>query len=1590
MKKYLIAIIASIFVLQSFAQTFDKNYSDGLLYVSTKISALKPVISNNPRNISAEALPFLSKLKEKYGITQVMRPFAQADDDALLPYILKIQFSQFGKTAELMRDLEALQEVNYCEKVPLMKVDVVPNEGMLTHLTQINAANAWNVYSGFSNITVAIVDNAVMWTHADLAQNTFTNTAEIAGNNIDDDNNGYIDDRNGWDCSNWDNNAVPTNTAMLHGTHCAGIAAACTNNSIGIASIGWGIRMIPVKTEFDNGSTSSISNGYDGIIYAAKIRARVISCSWGGSGFATTEQAVINYAWNRGCIVIASAGNSNSTTQNYPGAYANVYCVAACDPSNVKSTYSNYGTWVDITAPGNSIQSTVPYTGSVAAYQQLSGTSMATPLVAGLAGLMLSLSPNMTQTNVLNCISSTAVNIYSIAANASLTTGSLMGAGRIEAYQAMLCASSFSAMPPVANFYAFPKVSCPATPVAFTDSSLYQPTSWLWVFQGGTPATSTLSSPVVTWSTPGTYSVAMTCSNVNGTSSKTKLSYITIGNAINLPFSEGFENAAFLPTNWTDKNIDNDNIFWQRRPSLGGFGTSTACAMFDNYTYNCANERDEMRSPKYNFSNVANARLRFDVAYAKYDNVFSDSLQVSVSTNCGATWTSIYLRGGAQFTTAANSTSQFVPTSTQWRRDSIDVSALTAGQPNVMFAFINRGHYGQPIYLDNINLVFPTPTVGVVYNSTVCANGTVNFTNTTTGAANYTWTSSGALPASSTGTNVSLTYSNSGVYSVSLLAQNGTTFTTTVRSVTVVAYPSPSASGASVCAGQTAVVSASNASSYLWSNASGTFAATSTAAVSPTTTSTYTLTGYNSTCGTSLAVNVSVTPLPTLTALSASICQGASTTLSVSGANSYTWSNGSNQTTITVSPSTNTVYTVSGTASNCIASRTLAVSLYSNVVISAAASPSLLCTGATANFTAGGALTYTWPGGSTGNSYSLTATTSTVITVTGNDGNCNGTKQVTISVIAPPTTSISANPSGSVCAGTTVTLTAGGATSYTWANTSNTTSTLLQALTTNTVISVTGSNAACAVTNSIAITVQALPQLSISVSSASICPGGSSSLTASGAPSYSWSTGGFNGSISVTPSVSTVYTLTGILNTCSNTATSAITVFSNVIISAAVSPTIICTGATANYSAAGALTYTWSGNTLGATYTLAPTTSTVISVQGFDGNCYGNTQVSVTVISPPSITLSANPSGTLCAGKSVTVSASGAGTYTWSGSSSSLTSISQSVNTTTVFTVSGSNAACASSASITVPVQALPQLVLSTNSGTICSGDTYTVTVSGASTYSWSNGSIASTASLSSTTNTVYSVTGYSNACFSVANFSLVTLQLPQSSLTTTNINCNGECTGAYSMTTLGNGPFSYTVGATCNAPTCNSLCAGNYTALVSDNSGCSEIKTFTITQPSAISATITAVNPTCGSCNNGSMTSVVSGGSPGYSYTWSPAAGNGPAAAFLTNGCYTLTVRDVRNCIFQTSKCIENTTGIEELGAEQIRLYPNPNHGQLIVESDREMQLAVHTQLGQLVLVGKIEAGVNHIELSTLAKGVYMICLSTNEQRVYKKLLLE
>jgi subtilisin family serine protease len=777
------------------AQVINPAYRDGKIYVKCKPWALKACLGDNPKNLSFQKINFLSDLVSVYGIQKVSRPFFQAGDDANLPFVLRVEFSVVQKTEELLSVLQKIPAVEYAEKIPLARIDAVPNDPLFVtagggnHLNQINAPNAWNLSTGNPSITVAIIDNAVMWSHADLVANTYTNAGEIANNGIDDDNNGYVDDRNGFDVADYDNNAIPTNTNMNHGTHCAGIAAATTNNGIGIAGIGWNIKFIPVKCEPDNGSVSNVTFGFEGIIYATKAKAKVISCSW--TNFSTTpsitEQAVIDYAWNHGCIVVACAGNFSSSTPYYPGAYTNVYCVAAVTNADILAPYSNYGTWVDVAAPGTTINSTVPYVGS-ALYQQQSGTSMATPLVAGLAGLILSYAPNMSRTNVLNCISSSATNVYTLSGNSAYVSGNMLGAGRIDAYGALLCASAYTAHIPQANFYAFPKNTCPNTTVQFYDSSVYAPTSWNWVFQGGSPGTSTLANPQVMWSSPGTYSVFLSATNASGSHNITKQSYISINTAQSLTAAvqEGFENTAFLPLGWTENNITNDNMRWQRKTGLSAFGIGTACAMFDNNTYIVAGDRDEIRSPRFNFSNVAKVKLRFDVAYAKYDDTFSDSLEIKMSTTCGQSWTTIYYRGGNSFTTCPDySSGTFVPNAGQWRTDSIDVSAA-AGQNNVLFSFVNHGHFGQPIYLDNVNLFFPAPNLAISFNSVACVTSPVNYSYTASGGVNYQWQFQSGTPATSGAGSVSVNYANVGTFTINLSASNGPVQSSVIGSVSVI------------------------------------------------------------------------------------------------------------------------------------------------------------------------------------------------------------------------------------------------------------------------------------------------------------------------------------------------------------------------------------------------------------------------------------------------------------------------------------------------------------------------------------------------------------------------------------------------------------------------------------------------------------------------------------------------------------------------------------------------------------------------------------------------------------------------------------
>lgn len=288
-----------------------------------------------------------------------------------------------------------------------------------------------------------------------------------------------------------------------------------------------------------------------------------------------------------------------------------------------------------------------------------------------------------------------------------------------------------TSMPPAPEFAANTTTICAGQSVIFSDLSIGSPTNWSWSFPGGTPSTSSAPNPTVTYAASGNYNVTLTVTNGNGSNSATKTTYINVATPQSLPFTEGFT-AAVAPANWENFDKGNDDVKWEHSTNAGGFGASTQSAYFDNFNNDVNGKRDELRTPKYNFTFSSHPILVFDRAYARYSSVNNDTLAILVSTDCGMTFNVLYVKGNTSLATAPDKTSSiFVPTATQWKKDTVDLLAY-AGQGNVMFAFQNRGFYGQALYIDNINIhnviatslfdeetksginVYPNPSSGLV------------------------------------------------------------------------------------------------------------------------------------------------------------------------------------------------------------------------------------------------------------------------------------------------------------------------------------------------------------------------------------------------------------------------------------------------------------------------------------------------------------------------------------------------------------------------------------------------------------------------------------------------------------------------------------------------------------------------------------------------------------------------------------------------------------------------------------------------------------------------------------------------------------
>ena len=292
------------------------------------------------------------------------------------------------------------------------------------NLPKIRADVAWDSEKGDPGVVIAVMDTGLDRTHPDLAANVWTNPGEIAGNGLDDDGNGYVDDVHGYDFAYDD--AEPDDQ-YGHGTGCAGIVAAVQDNALGVTGVAPQCRLVGVKAALDSGYFYDSAN-VPALVYCADMGFQVVSMSFYSDEVTAAERDAIDYCWSKGTLPVAAAGNDDSVLPFYPGAYDHVLSVAATSPADSKSWFSNWGTWVDVAAPGEGLTTTLPgnaYTGG------FTGTSGAAPQVSGLAGLLFAADPAATNADVRAAIEDAALTLV------QAPYGEFTGYGRVDCVDAL-------------------------------------------------------------------------------------------------------------------------------------------------------------------------------------------------------------------------------------------------------------------------------------------------------------------------------------------------------------------------------------------------------------------------------------------------------------------------------------------------------------------------------------------------------------------------------------------------------------------------------------------------------------------------------------------------------------------------------------------------------------------------------------------------------------------------------------------------------------------------------------------------------------------------------------------------------------------------------------------------------------------------------------------------------------------------------------------------------------------------------------------------------------------------------------------------
>jgi PKD repeat protein len=434
---------------------------------------------------------------------------------------------------------------------------------------------------------------------------------------------------------------------------------------------------------------------------------------------------------------------------------------------------------------------------------------------------------------------------------------------------------------PLAFFDADKVTVCSGTNISFLDKSQNTPTTWQWDFfnsSGTVVGTFYAQNPLLTFNTAGIYDVRLIATNGAGKDTLLKRNYINVLSSTNLtlPFNETVENtttSAVLP-GWIIYNPDKDKS-WQIATNASGFGTGSRSIVFDNYdpTIDLKGKIDALMSNKLNLSTAQNLQLNFDIAYAQYDNDYNDTLALYFSTDCGATFTPFWFKGGKDLATAPNTTSPFLPGATQWRTENISLNFLN-GNSSVYIAFGNISGWGNRMFLDNIRFTVPTITQAPVArfyasNTNVCVGETVQFNdNSTNTPTAWSWQFQGGTPATSVLQHPRIKYDNPGTFNVQLTSTNNLGSNTQILSSYINVIPKPilsiSANNQTICDGDSIKLTGTGGLNYIWyDDRQNIIGSGETIWVYPRQNTTFSLTGENAAgCKNIQTISVSVNGIP--------------------------------------------------------------------------------------------------------------------------------------------------------------------------------------------------------------------------------------------------------------------------------------------------------------------------------------------------------------------------------------------------------------------------------------------------------------------------------------------------------------------------------------------------------------------------------------------------------------------------------------------------------------------------------------------------------------------------------------------------------